>query len=611
MHPSSKQTKIERLQSELEEALDRQAATADILNVICNSPGRAEPVFDAIVNAGLRLFPQATVSIALQVGHELHVAAIAGPDPQGVEAWRNRFPARLQPDTIHGHVIFRGEMVDIPDVAAQQDQFPGGAGNFLASGYRAVTMMPIAHGDKTVGALAVLRMETGRLAKEQFALLKTFAAQANIAIENVRQFREVQTRFERERASRAILQVISQSRDNEQPVFDAIVKHSQMLCDASMAVLVLGRAGDPHQRLVAHSGLPDHIVKIYEDGQFSMDPGDSIAPRAILEKRVLNISDMAELPEYKAGDPRFVAIVDDFGTRSNLVVPLILDGEGIGALFLPRRNVRPYDADETAMVESFAAKAVIAIENVRQLRALAERTEEVQKLNASLEQRVRDQVGEIERMGRLKRFLPAAVADTVVSSGSEKMLSSHRSLLGVLFCDIRGFTAFCETAEPEETIEVLQTYHEEMGKLINAHGAGVDHRMGDGIMVLFNDPLPCEDPAGDAVRLAVAMRARMTGLCKTWKRMGYRLGFGVGVSLGYATVGLVGFEGRFDYTASGTAINLASRLCDEALDGEILLSPKASIAVEDHFEVESRGELSLKGLREPFEVFRLAGSVSS
>lgn len=192
------------------------------------------------------------------------------------------------------------------------------------------------------------------------------------------------------------------------------------------------------------------------------------------------------------------------------------------------------------------------------------RTAEVQSLNASLEAKVEDQVGEIERMGRLKRFLPAAVADTVVSSGPEAMLKSHRALLGVLFCDIRGFTAFCETAEPEETIEVLQTYHEEMGKLINAHGAGVDLRMGDGVMVLFNDPIPCDDPAGDAVRLGIAMRARMVELCKKWRRFGHRLGFGVGVSLGYATVGIVGFEGRFDYTASGTAINLASRLTPHA-----------------------------------------------
>jgi len=208
-------------------------------------------------------------------------------------------------------------------------------------------------------------------------------------------------------------------------------------------------------------------------------------------------------------------------------------------------------------------------------------------------------------MGRLKRFLPAAVADTVVSSGSEDMLKSHRALLGVLFCDIRGFTAFCETAEPEETIEILQTYHQEMGRLIKAHGAGVDHRMGDGIMVLFNDPLPCKDPAGDAIRLAMDMRESMARLCKGWKRLGHRLGFGVGVSLGYATVGMVGFEGRFDYTASGTAVNLAARLCDEAQDGEILLSPRAAIAVEDENNVTSKGEMVLKGIREPIEVFRL------
>ncbi len=135
--------------------------------------------------------------------------------------------------------------------------------------------------------------------------------------------------------------------------------------------------------------------------------------------------------------------------------------------------------------------------------------------------------------------------------------------------------------------------------------------MGDGIMVLFNDPLPCDDPAGDAVRLAIAMRARMTELSRQWKRLGYRLGFGVGISLGYATVGMVGFEGRFDYTASGTAINLASRLCDEAEDGEILLSPRAGIAVEDDFQIETRGEINLKGIREPVEVLKLADPVTT
>lgn len=291
------------------------------------------------------------------------------------------------------------------------------------------------------------------------------------------------------------------------------------------------------------------------------------------------------------------------GVRTVLVVPLLIRGEAIGVIFLYRREVSLFGDDDIRLVETFAAQAVIAIENVRQFT-------ELETLNAELGDRVEEQVGEIERMGRLKRFLPAAVADTVVSQGSEKLLESHRSLLGVLFCDIRGFTAFCESAEPEETIEVLQIYHEEMGKLISGHGAGVDHRMGDGIMVLFNDPLPCDDPAGDAVRLAIAMRARMADLSEQWKRMGHRLGFGVGVSLGYATVGLIGYEGRSDYTASGTAVNLAARLCGRAEDGEILLSPRAFTAIEDDFSGEPTGEVSLKGIREPVAVYRLTVNAS-
>jgi len=250
------------------------------------------------------------------------------------------------------------------------------------------------------------------------------------------------------------------------------------------------------------------------------------------------------------------------------------------------------------LAKIFAEQAVMAIENVRQFQAL-------ETLNTELGDRVEQQVVEIERMGKLKRFLPAAVAETVISQGSDNLLASHRSLLGVLFCDMRGFTAFCESAEPEETIEVLQTYHEEMGKLINKHGGGVDHHMGDGIMVLFNDPLPCDDPAGDAVRLAIAMRSRMAELCEKWKKLGHRLGFGVGVSLGYATVGMVGYEGRYDYTASGTAVNLAARLCDRAEDGDILLSPRAHTAVEGHYSSEPTGEVALKGISAPVEVFRL------
>jgi len=229
---------------------------------------------------------------------------------------------------------------------------------------------------------------------------------------------------------------------------------------------------------------------------------------------------------------------------------------------------------------------------------------ELTRWASELETRVADQVEELDRLGRLRRFLSPQVADAVVSSGDETLLGSHRAVIATVFCDLRGFTRFCESAEPEEAIEVLQTYHEAMGRLIHDHRGTIDHRAGDGIMIIFNDPLPCDDPAGAALSMALAMRARMAELSAEWRKLGHRLGFGVGISLGYATVGMVGFEGRYDYTANGSVVNLAARLCDEADDGEILLSRRAYAAVEDSVETGPPIELTLKGFHEPVEVFR-------
>jgi class 3 adenylate cyclase len=280
---------------------------------------------------------------------------------------------------------------------------------------------------------------------------------------------------------------------------------------------------------------------------------------------------------------------------------LMTKAGGIGALVLFRKEVRPYKADEIALVETFAAQAVIAIENVQQFQALED-------LNAELGERVERQVSEIERMGRLKRFRPPALAE-VMANADDAGLANRRSLIATLFCDIKGFTALCEIAEPGETIEVLRLYHEEMSKLIAAHGAGLDKRTGSEIMVIFNDPLPCEDPAGDAVRLARQMRWRMAELCNHWKRQGHRLGFGVGIALGDATIGSVRCDGHFDYVVSGTTVHLAVRLCDHADDGQILIGPRAFAALGNDVRAKSNGEISLDGMREPVEVFELASDL--
>jgi len=593
---------------EIQTRLEREQASGEVLELISRSRDDDLPVFRTIVEAVSRLCgaPLAYICVIDKARTQVTIPAQIGARPEFAERLA-QFKEPITNDLLFAvRSPLRREVIRFDDLADSDLYMQGNAYRVSMvdeEGMRSVLVVPLVSGETGVGCIVLYRREVAPFSDEEVDLVRVFAAQAVIAIENVRQFREVQTRLKRESATKDILQVISQSRDDEYPVFQSIVDNAARLLKARDVGLMLVNESGTHLHLAA--GMGDNPDTFPIGFEIDLD-SPLMSTTAIREARIINISDIADDPLYEARDPVRVKLVEVDGIRSRLTVPLLRDGVAFGCINLARSEVRPFSETEIALIETFAAQAVIAIENAQQFRALQDKTEEVLSLNTSLERRVEDQVGEIERMGKLKRFLPAAVADAVVSSGSEKMLSSHRALLGVLFCDIRGFTAFCETAEPEETIEVLQTYHEEMGKLISAHAAGVDHRMGDGIMVLFNDPIPCEDPAGDAVRLAIAMRTRMSELCQKWKRMGYRLGFGVGVSLGYATVGMVGFEGRFDYTASGTAINLASRLCDEAEDGEILLSPRAAIAVEDKFQVLSRGELILKGLREPLEVFQLA-----
>ncbi|MEA2845042.1 MAG: adenylate cyclase [Rhodospirillaceae bacterium] len=221
---------------------------------------------------------------------------------------------------------------------------------------------------------------------------------------------------------------------------------------------------------------------------------------------------------------------------------------------------------------------------------------ELARWNRTLEERVAAQVGELERMSRLKRFLAPALAELIVSSGDESILESHRRDIAALFCDLRGFTAFAESAEPEEVLELLRGYHATLVPLIQSFEGTLDRFAGDGLMVFFNDPLPCPNPAERAVRLAVAMREAVAALAAGWRRRGHQIGFGVGVAQGFATLGQIGFEDRFDYSAIGTVVNTAARLSDAAADGQILVTSRVAGAVGDFAELGDIGSLAIKGL---------------
>ncbi|WP_170603647.1 GAF domain-containing protein [Ruegeria arenilitoris] len=586
---------------EIQTRLERESATREVLEVISRSRDDEKPVFDTILNSVLRLCDVDMSALAMlnKEGTHLELIANAGARFLKLKPGEEKWP--IDSDLTVSRAVRERRNIVTEDL--RDDVYHRGEPTRVAlvekEGMRSQLVIPLMADQRAIGSFVLQQRTKRSFSQDEISQLQSFAAQAVIAIENVRQFREVQERLAHSKASAEVLDIISRSRADEQPVFEVILESVSQLCHAPLALLHITDNRRKRVRCPAYRGTGDEFASRLSEFDEDLDNSKLVVVEAIRSGKIIQVNDLVDDALYHAGNEWRRRIVDEEGARSFLSVPLLSGAQAVGTLTLYRREVLPFTEDDISLVKGFAAQAVIAIENVRQFK-------ELQALNAELGERVDAQVGEIERMGKLKRFLPAAVADTVISSGSDKMLSSHRALLGVLFCDIRGFTAFCETAEPEETIEVLQTYHQEMGKLINAHGAGVDHRMGDGIMVLFNDPIPCDDPAGNAVRLAVAMRSRMTELSQEWKRMGFRLGFGVGVSLGYATVGMVGYEGRSDYTASGTAINVASRLCEMAEDGEILLSTRASIAVEDDFSSVSAGDFVLKGIREPVEVFKLA-----
>jgi class 3 adenylate cyclase len=227
--------------------------------------------------------------------------------------------------------------------------------------------------------------------------------------------------------------------------------------------------------------------------------------------------------------------------------------------------------------------------------------------NKSLEERVAAQLAEIDRMARLKRFFAPALAELIVSSGNERILESHRRDIAVLFCDLRGFTAFAESTEPEEVMELLHDYHGALVPLIQAFEGTLDRFMGDGLMVFFNDPLPCPNPAERAIRLAIAMRDAVAALAETWRQRGHQIGFGVGVAQGFATLGQIGFEGRFDYSAIGTVINTAARLCEAAGNGQILVTSRIAGAVAETADIREIGPLTFKGLSRPLAVSNVAG----
>ena len=260
-------------------------------------------------------------------------------------------------------------------------------------------------------------------------------------------------------------------------------------------------------------------------------------------------------------------------------------------------------ADEYLTKPVDQAALVARVKSMLRMKELTDRVTaqaaDLASWNWTLEERVTQQLTQIGRMDRLRRFLSPQVAELILSSGDDRVLDSHRREVTVVFCDLRGFTSFAETAEPEEIMSTLREYHAAVGAIIHKFEGTIERFAGDGLMAMLNDPVPCNDPCGQAVRMADEMRAAVGDLSAKWRKHGFELGFGIGIAHGYATLGRIGFEGRFDYAAIGSVTNLAARLCAEAKDGQILIDGKVGIAVEAIAELEPLDALTLKGFHRP------------
>jgi class 3 adenylate cyclase len=394
---------------------------------------------------------------------------------------------------------------------------------------------------------------------------------AGVGVDGPDLARELEDAREQQRAISGVLRAVARSA-GLQPVLEEVAEACRRLCEADHGALWLLQDGLLH--VGAHHGEP-------EGAQYDLEhphPVDrtTAAGRAAIERKPIQIPDVLADPEYSYPGPRFF--------RTMLGVPIIVEDDLIGVVVLVRREPKPFTDDHIALVQTFADQAAIALTNAKLLDAVGrQRTE-------------------------LSRFVSPQVADLISSEDGQRLLAGHRAYISSLFCDLRGFTAFAETAAPEELFDVLREYHAVLGELIPAYRGTLEHFAGDGVMVFFNDPLPVDEHELQAIRLALAAQRRFAELAAGWRKRGIDLALGIGIEAGYATLGRIGFEGRFDYGALGPVTNVASRLSTHASPGQTLIGQRVFAATEEAVETTPVGNLDLKGFGRPvvaYEVRRL------
>ena len=377
--------------------------------------------------------------------------------------------------------------------------------------------------------------------------------------------------IDRQTATNDVLAIMSRSAFDLQSVLEAVVGAAHRLCQADYGAAYV--AQDGAFRVAASAGGPAELDE-YERSH-PIPPGRaSLVGRVALTAQSLQVDDVLSDSDYGATPGQAAA-----GYRTLLGIPIVIDGDVVGVLALTRNVVRPFSPGEQSLAAGFAEQAAIGMANARLL--------------ATIER----------QRGQLARFLSPQVAALVSSADGEALLAGHRREITAMFCDLRNFTTFSEAAEPEEVLGFLRLYHATVGDLVVEHGGTLEHFAGDGIMVFFNDPVLQADHAARAVRMAMAIREKFAGVAEDWRRRGHILQVGIGIATGYATMGRIGFEGRYDYGGVGNAIILASRLSSDAAPDQILIAQRTFAAIDGQIDTEPAGERQLKGFSRPMATY--------
>ena len=538
---------------------DALAAVGRVLGAVSGAGFELQPILDTIASEAAALCHADVAFVFLRDGDLFHFVAASGGRPEHW-AYERSHPDPINRESIVGRVALAGEAVQIEDVPADPEYR---AGAYTQGGHRTLLGVPIKTDEGLIGAFGMGRIPVSPFSDAEIGLVSLFADQAAIAIRLARLLTDTHEALERETAVGEVLQTISRSTFELDAVLQVVLDNAVRLSHADQGNITREIGGEFRARVFS-ADVPKDFRELMM-GYVPVPGRGSAMGRALLERAPIQIVDVVADPEYELVEAQRLS-----GFRTLLGIPMFREGEPIGVLSVWRRHVEPFTPSQISLLNTFADQAALAIENVRLFETIdRQRTE-------------------------LARYAPQA-AELLSSAEGEQLLAGHRREITALFADLRGFTAFAEQAEPEEVFSVLRQYHQVVGHLAVANGGTVEHFAGDGLMVFFNDPKLVPQHQLAAVRTACQMREQFGVLSTAWRKRGYELGLGIGIAAGFATLGRIGFEGRYDYAAIGNAVILASRLSSAAAAGQILVSQRVFAVIEEAVEAEPVTGLELKG----------------